>query len=302
MNARGFSLIELLVAMAITIAITSGMFSFIQSARVVFEVDSSQHTDIQQRARVATDALFRDLVMAGAGLQSPAVAPYRRGSINADMPGSAFRDRVSVLYVPSDTASPITVTYGRRVDTAGVPHFTWYDGAASEMPLVDQVVGLRFEYLDADGQLMVMDRFADGPWVPDAVSADRFDADLRGNQACACICSTSAGTRLCGSTARGPRNRDRCVAAKSEPPVTLVIALMSLVLLSAIGGSLAIVMNTDMRAAANFAAAREARYAADGALEIGAQELSAVAVCERAVVRAARSPVSQMVRQRARGR
>ena len=56
--------------------------------------------------------------------------------------------------------------------------------------------------------------------------------------------------------------------------MTLVIALMSLVLLSAIGGSLAIVMNTDQRAAANFAASREALYAADGALQIGAQELS----------------------------
>ena len=178
MNARGFSLIELLVTMTIAIAIMSGMFSFIHSARGVFEVDL-EHTDIQQRARVATDALFRDLVMAGAGLQSPAVAPFRRGSLNPDMPGSAFPDRVSVLYVPPDTASPITVTYGRRVDAAGVPHLTRYDGAASEMPLVDQVIDLRFEYFDAGGQLIVMDRFADGPWVPDAVSADRFDADLR---------------------------------------------------------------------------------------------------------------------------
>ena len=59
--------------------------------------------------------------------------------------------------------------------------------------------------------------------------------------------------------------------------MTLVIALMSLVLLSAIGGSLAIVMNTDQRAAANFAASREALYAADGALQIGAQELSTIA-------------------------
>jgi prepilin-type N-terminal cleavage/methylation domain-containing protein len=178
MNARGFSLIELLVTMAITIAITSGMFSFIHSARGVFEVDL-EHTDMQQRARVATDALFRDLVMAGAGLQSPALAPFRRGSINPDMPGSAFPDRVSVLYAPPDTAGPITVTYARRVDAAGVPHLTRYDGAASEMPLVDQVMGLRFEYFDVDGQLIVIDRFSDGPWVPDAVSADRFDADLR---------------------------------------------------------------------------------------------------------------------------
>ena len=59
--------------------------------------------------------------------------------------------------------------------------------------------------------------------------------------------------------------------------MTLVIALMSLVLLSAIGGSLAIVMSTDQRAAANFAASREALYAADGALQIGAQELSTIA-------------------------
>ena len=86
---------------------------------------------------------------------------------------------MSVLYVPPDSADPIKVTYGRRVDAAGVPHLTRYDGAASEMPLVDQVTDLHFEYFDADGQLILMDRFADGPWVPDAVSADRFDADLR---------------------------------------------------------------------------------------------------------------------------
>ena len=178
MNARGFSLIELLVTMVITIAITSGMFSFIHSARGVFEVDL-EHTDIQQRARVATDALFRDLVMAGAGLQSPGLAPFRRGSLNPDLPGSAFPDRVSVLYIAPDTAGPITVTYGRRVDAAGVPHLTRYDGAVSEMPLVDQVIGLRFEYFDVAGQLIVMARLSDGPWVPDAVSADRFDADLR---------------------------------------------------------------------------------------------------------------------------
>ena len=139
-----------------------------------------EHTDMQQRARVSMDALFRDLVMAGAGLQSPAVAPFRRGSINPDMP--ARRSPIACQFgmcrrTPRRRRSRSRMR--RRVDAAGVPQLTRYDGAASEMPLVDQVADLRFEYFDADGQLIAMDRFADGPWVPDAVAADRFDADLQ---------------------------------------------------------------------------------------------------------------------------
>lgn len=55
--------------------------------------------------------------------------------------------------------------------------------------------------------------------------------------------------------------------------MTLVIALMSLVLLSALGMSLVVVANTEQRAASNYASSRAAMYAADGALQIGAQEL-----------------------------
>lgn len=59
--------------------------------------------------------------------------------------------------------------------------------------------------------------------------------------------------------------------------MTLVIALMSLVLLSAVGTSLAVVMSTELRATANYATSRETMYAADGALQIAAHELLAVA-------------------------
>jgi hypothetical protein len=58
--------------------------------------------------------------------------------------------------------------------------------------------------------------------------------------------------------------------------MTLVIALMSLVLLSALGTSLAVVMTTELRASANYATSREGMYAADGALQIAAHELLAV--------------------------
>lgn len=55
--------------------------------------------------------------------------------------------------------------------------------------------------------------------------------------------------------------------------MTLVIALTALVLLSALGTSLVVVANTEQRAAANYAASREAMYAADGVLQIAAREL-----------------------------
>jgi hypothetical protein len=59
--------------------------------------------------------------------------------------------------------------------------------------------------------------------------------------------------------------------------MTLVIALMSLVLLSALGTSLAVIMTTELRATANYATSRESIYAADGALQIAAHELLSVA-------------------------
>jgi len=58
--------------------------------------------------------------------------------------------------------------------------------------------------------------------------------------------------------------------------MTLLIALISLALLSALGTSLTVVMNTELRAAANYAASRETMYAADGMLQIAARELLAV--------------------------
>jgi hypothetical protein len=59
--------------------------------------------------------------------------------------------------------------------------------------------------------------------------------------------------------------------------MTLVIALISLVLLSALGTSLAVVMNTELRVAANYAASRQTMYAADGALQIAGREMLVVA-------------------------
>lgn len=177
---RGFSFIELLVSMSIMLAVSSSMFGLVNSARTFFEIDL-ERADMEQRARVSMDALFRDLVMAGAGLQMPAIAPYRRGDDNPDLPGSAFVDRISVRYVPPDAGAggEVTITYALRTDAAGVPQLTRYDGRRTDLPVVDQISDFRVEYFDAAGQPIALGRFADGPWVPNAVAVDRFDADLQ---------------------------------------------------------------------------------------------------------------------------
>jgi hypothetical protein len=94
------------------------------------------------------------------------------------VPGSAFLDRISVRYVPPDAAGAVTITYALRADASGVPQLTRYDGHATDLPVADQIADLRFEYFDAAGQPIALERFTDGPWVPNAVAADRYDADL----------------------------------------------------------------------------------------------------------------------------
>jgi prepilin-type N-terminal cleavage/methylation domain-containing protein len=179
-TSRGFTFIELVVSIAIMLAVTASMFGFVNSARSAFATDL-ERADMQQRVRLSMDSLFRDLVMAGAGGQMPAVAPFRRGEINADLPGAAFSDRVSVRYVPPDKTSEETetITYALVSSGSGVPKLTKYDGRVTELPVVDEVADLRFDYFDASGLPIPLARFADGPWVPDGVSPDRYDADLR---------------------------------------------------------------------------------------------------------------------------
>lgn len=179
-HERGLSFVEVVVSMAIALAVTGSMFGIIHSIRGVFEIDL-ERADMQQRARMSADSLFRDLVMAGAGAYAPAVAPYRRGDSSPDPAGAAFANRLSVMYAPPDAAAGERVmhTYALRADAAGVMQLTRYDGVSTELPLADRVSDLRFEYFDAAGAAMTLDRFVDGPWIPNAVAPDRYDVDLQ---------------------------------------------------------------------------------------------------------------------------
>ena len=110
---EGFSLVELLLASLITVIVVAGAFELAAPAQRMFQAQP-EAADMQQRMRVAVDALRRDLVMAGAGTYAgPAlgplndiVAPVMPLRAFGDTPDQAqntfFRsDAISFLYVPS---------------------------------------------------------------------------------------------------------------------------------------------------------------------------------------------------------
>src|SRR5437667_293934 len=89
----GFSLIEMIVALSITLAATAGVFTLITPARGAFTAQA-EAADMQQRLRVVADALMRDLGRAGAG-------PY------AGAAGGPLVDRAPVLPYRARAASPL---------------------------------------------------------------------------------------------------------------------------------------------------------------------------------------------------
>src|SRR5262245_1036701 len=138
-NHCGFSFVEMIVAVAVVVTIAGTMFQLLDPANGVFEIEV-ERADMQQRGRASAESLFKDLVMAGAGGQLPPIAPFRRGTVAADPVGTAFDDRVSVRYLPSDTTIDglVLATYWTRTDQ-DVPQLMRYDGRETDLPVSDQI-------------------------------------------------------------------------------------------------------------------------------------------------------------------
>lgn len=254
----GFSLIELIISTAIAMAVLGAAFQLMNQAHAAF-YSEPEAADASQKARMVVDSMTRDLIAAGALLSPrvPRLAPFRRGVLGPDPPGSFYDDRVSVVYAlpraattvvngvadqwnqllvadqsgcppgnplcgfrvddlaivfdetgahdlfriiriePGPPASlvgnvslsklygpgasvtvAVSATYWLDVDRAtGAGIVRKYDGDRTDAPLVDDVGGLAFEYF-GDGGKIDAARLRDGPWLPDAVSANRYDSDL----------------------------------------------------------------------------------------------------------------------------
>jgi hypothetical protein len=127
-GARGFALLEMLIAAAVGGALLGVLFQFAVSAHTTVAVQGNM-SDLQQRLRVAVESLRRDLLLAGAGPSRggaagplgrvfPSIVPARLGIAGADPELTFHDDRITILYVPETRAE--TTLAAAMVD-AGSP-------------------------------------------------------------------------------------------------------------------------------------------------------------------------------------
>ncbi len=115
----GYTLIELLVSMAIMVVVTGAIFQLVNPGQATSQTQPEVQ-DMQQRVRVGSDTLFKDIVMAGAGpYQGPLtgsltqyfapILPHVTGYTNPDAFNTAYSDRITITYVPN-TYSQTTIS------------------------------------------------------------------------------------------------------------------------------------------------------------------------------------------------
>ena len=142
-EAGGFTVIELLIAMGMTLVIMAAGLALVQPAQAALRVQL-ESIDVTQRLRAAVDSLTRDIVMAGSGLPPgvPAVTVYQPGSSGSGL---------SVRYLPAEGGSMTTRSYYVRTDDrATLSELRRADGS-SDLPVVDHIAGAVFSCFDESG-------------------------------------------------------------------------------------------------------------------------------------------------------
>ena len=182
MKNAGFSLVELLIASAMTMAMVGAILAVVSPAQLMFRAQGDA-ADLHQRLRAAADTLGGDVRAA------MAIRPYRVGATRDDAAiGVYYRaDTLTVLGVPT---APLSLDvnasrtyYLKNAATPGTFQLMQYDGGLSDLPMLEHVVRLSFEYFGPatpGGPLVRLEPaiLVDGPWIEDATHR-MFDADLR---------------------------------------------------------------------------------------------------------------------------
>jgi hypothetical protein len=162
------TMIEVLVASAVSVLVLCGVLAVVTPVQTAVRAQGDAG-DIHQRLRAAADTLSNDVRLAAS------VRPYRIGALRDDgFAGIYYRpDTIAVI------GTTTTVYYWKRETL----QLMQYDGDRSDLPMIDHVVQLTFNYLApaaaAGTTLVTVDpaTLVDGPWTED-VNHRRFDMDV----------------------------------------------------------------------------------------------------------------------------
>lgn len=157
---HGFSVLELTIAMGIMLVVTASVFSLMNPAQGSFSAQP-EVADMQQRLRVASDTLYKDLIMAGGGAYQgsntgslsyffASILPYRQGSSADDPPGSFKTDTITLIYVPPTQAQTTLATKGPSLTSAEIG-VNADPGCPKNDALCGLKAGMRVMIYDASG-------------------------------------------------------------------------------------------------------------------------------------------------------
>lgn len=104
----GFSLVELMVAVVITLIVSGAIYGLLSSGQSAFRTQP-ERSDRQQNIRTAMDLIMRDIASAGSGAP-PVVQTFRRGldgAVNTDptkqaSPFGGFTDELEIITNPTN--------------------------------------------------------------------------------------------------------------------------------------------------------------------------------------------------------
>jgi hypothetical protein len=149
------TLAELIVAACVTTLVAGAAVASVTPLQRGFAAHP-EAAGLAQRTRVVAELLSADVRRAAL------VLPMRVGDVGNDIPpGVFYRDSViTVVADPIDAlvrgaAAPSSMrTYHLKEDGDGIWQLMQYDGRASDQPVVEDVIALRFEYF-GDGEAPV---------------------------------------------------------------------------------------------------------------------------------------------------
>lgn len=129
-HEHGFSLLELTIAVGLMLTVTGSIFSLMNPAQGAFSAQP-EVSDMQQRLRVGTDTLYKDLVMAGGGAYQGSmggslgnyfapILPRRVGSTNEDAPTVFKTDTITLIYVPPTIAQTTLAEHGPSLNSSEI--------------------------------------------------------------------------------------------------------------------------------------------------------------------------------------